>query len=245
MLAAGLGVQRWVPSAVCPCSLGQRLRCVVGGEVSSLSSPHCPGWPHGGLVLVALLICPCCRARPWAVVHQTLSGLVLFPPQGASRAADDAERERRDREERLRHSRNPATRGLPSTASGRLRGTQEAAPPTPLTPTSHTGECAWATASRQALRQPGVLFRTLIGLAAGASPLGVCCCARPRGQTTREQPRDWVRAWVPRGSAPLASPPPRDMNCVPCTANAWRLACGQSAHSPRTRISGCFLGPAH
>uniref|UniRef100_A0A4X1U7B7 non-specific serine/threonine protein kinase n=1 Tax=Sus scrofa TaxID=9823 RepID=A0A4X1U7B7_PIG len=57
---------------------------------------------------------------------------------GASRAADDAERERRDREERLRHSRNPATRGLPSTASGRLRGTQEAAPPTPLTPTSHT-----------------------------------------------------------------------------------------------------------
>ncbi|XP_077829534.1 casein kinase I isoform X1 [Macaca mulatta] len=60
---------------------------------------------------------------------------------GASRAADDAERERRDREERLRHSRNPATRGLPSTASGRLRGTQEVAPPTPLTPTSHTGEC--------------------------------------------------------------------------------------------------------
>ncbi|EDM06924.1 casein kinase 1, delta, isoform CRA_g [Rattus norvegicus] len=57
---------------------------------------------------------------------------------GASRAADDAERERRDREERLRHSRNPATRGLPSTASGRLRGTQEVAPPTPLTPTSHT-----------------------------------------------------------------------------------------------------------
>ncbi|XP_054314259.2 casein kinase I isoform X1 [Pongo pygmaeus] len=59
---------------------------------------------------------------------------------GASRAADDAERERRDREERLRHSRNPATRGLPSTASGRLRGTQEVAPPTPLTPTSHTEE---------------------------------------------------------------------------------------------------------
>ncbi|XP_019654317.2 casein kinase I isoform X4 [Ursus americanus] len=57
---------------------------------------------------------------------------------GASRAADDAERERRDREERLRHSRNPAARGLPSTASGRLRGTQEVAPPTPLTPTSHT-----------------------------------------------------------------------------------------------------------
>ncbi|XP_036159437.1 casein kinase I isoform X3 [Myotis myotis] len=57
---------------------------------------------------------------------------------GASRAADDAERERRDREERLRHSRNPATRGLPSTASGRLRGAQEVAAPTPLTPTSHT-----------------------------------------------------------------------------------------------------------
>lgn len=64
----------------------------------------------------------------------------FLPPQGASRATDDAERERRDREERLRHSRNPATRGLPSTASGRLRGTQEVAPPTPLTPTSHTGE---------------------------------------------------------------------------------------------------------
>lgn len=41
----------------------------------------------------------------------------------------------------MRHSRNPATRGLPSTASGRLRGTQEVAAPTPLTPTSHTGEC--------------------------------------------------------------------------------------------------------
>lgn len=68
------------------------------------------------------------------------AGLTRFPLQGASRAADDAERERRDREERLRHSRNPAARGLPSTASGRLRGTQEVAPPTPLTPTSHTGE---------------------------------------------------------------------------------------------------------
>lgn len=56
---------------------------------------------------------------------------------GASRAADDAERERRDREERLRHSRNPATRGLPSTASGRLRGRRKWLP-TPLTPTSHT-----------------------------------------------------------------------------------------------------------
>ncbi|OPJ79550.1 casein kinase I isoform A [Patagioenas fasciata monilis] len=56
---------------------------------------------------------------------------------GASRAAEDAERERREREERLRHTRNPAVRGLPSTASGRLRGTQDTAPPTPLTPTSH------------------------------------------------------------------------------------------------------------
>jgi hypothetical protein len=70
----------------------------------------------------------------------TTPSFLLFCSQGASRAADDAERERRDREERLRHSRNPATRGLPSTASGRLRGTQEVAPPTPLTPTSHTGE---------------------------------------------------------------------------------------------------------
>ncbi|KAI1232560.1 hypothetical protein IHE44_0007028 [Lamprotornis superbus] len=56
---------------------------------------------------------------------------------GASRAAEDAERERREREERLRHTRNSAVRGLPSTASGRLRGTQDVAPPTPLTPTSH------------------------------------------------------------------------------------------------------------
>ncbi|NXD60654.1 KC1D kinase, partial [Corvus moneduloides] len=56
---------------------------------------------------------------------------------GASRAAEDAEHERREREERLRHTRNPAVRGLPSTASGRLRGTQDVAPPTPLTPTSH------------------------------------------------------------------------------------------------------------
>lgn len=79
------------------------------------------------------------------------SGLTLFPSQGASRAADDAERERRDREERLRHSRNPAARGLPSTASGRLRGTQEVAPPTPLTPTSHTGEWASTTSPQQAL----------------------------------------------------------------------------------------------
>lgn len=60
-------------------------------------------------------------------------------PQGANRAAEEAERERRDREERLRHSRNPAASGIPS-ASGRPRGTQDGAPPTPLTPTSHTGK---------------------------------------------------------------------------------------------------------
>lgn len=59
--------------------------------------------------------------------------------QGANRAAEDAERERRDREERLRHGRNPAARGMPS-ASSRPRGTQDVAPPAPLTPTSHTGE---------------------------------------------------------------------------------------------------------
>ncbi|KAA0705573.1 Casein kinase I isoform delta [Triplophysa tibetana] len=58
---------------------------------------------------------------------------------GANRAAEDPERERRDREERLRHGRNPAPRGMIPTSSGRPRGTQEVAPPTPLTPTSHTG----------------------------------------------------------------------------------------------------------
>ncbi|KAM9457530.1 casein kinase I isoform 1-T1 [Clarias gariepinus] len=57
---------------------------------------------------------------------------------GPNRAAEDAERERRDREERLRHSRNPAARGMPS-ASSRPRPTQDVAPPAPLTPTSHTG----------------------------------------------------------------------------------------------------------
>lgn len=51
---------------------------------------------------------------------------------------EDAERERRDREERLRHGRNPAARGMPS--ASRPRGTQDVAPPAPLTPTSHTGE---------------------------------------------------------------------------------------------------------
>uniref|UniRef100_A0A4W4F070 non-specific serine/threonine protein kinase n=1 Tax=Electrophorus electricus TaxID=8005 RepID=A0A4W4F070_ELEEL len=58
--------------------------------------------------------------------------------KGANRAAEDAERERRDREERLRHGRNPGARGMPA-ASGRPRATQDAAPPTPLTSASHTG----------------------------------------------------------------------------------------------------------
>ncbi|KAG7239764.1 hypothetical protein INR49_028351 [Caranx melampygus] len=56
---------------------------------------------------------------------------------GANRAAEEAERERRDREDRLRHGRNPGARGIPA-VSGRPRGTQDGAPPTPLTPTSHT-----------------------------------------------------------------------------------------------------------
>ncbi|KAM7371279.1 hypothetical protein PAMP_010764 [Pampus punctatissimus] len=56
---------------------------------------------------------------------------------GANRAAEEAERERRDREDRLRHARNPGARGIPA-ASGRPRGAQDGAPPTPLTPTSHT-----------------------------------------------------------------------------------------------------------
>ncbi|TNN50597.1 Casein kinase I isoform delta-B [Liparis tanakae] len=56
---------------------------------------------------------------------------------GANRAAEEAERERRDREDRLRHGRNPVARGIPA-ASGRPRGAQEGAPAAPLTPTSHT-----------------------------------------------------------------------------------------------------------
>uniref|UniRef100_A0A673IDC8 non-specific serine/threonine protein kinase n=1 Tax=Sinocyclocheilus rhinocerous TaxID=307959 RepID=A0A673IDC8_9TELE len=63
---------------------------------------------------------------------------------GANRAAEDPERERRDREERLRHGRNPAARGVMPSSSGRPRGTQEVAPPTPLTPTSHTGNTSTA-----------------------------------------------------------------------------------------------------
>lgn len=104
------------------------------GWLLGWSCPRCPGVFSGwgdSKGLGGFLVSP---VQCWSCV---------FPSQGASRAADDAERERRDREERLRHSRNPATRGLPSTASGRLRGTQEVAPPTPLTPTSHTGECSW------------------------------------------------------------------------------------------------------
>ncbi|KAG7258940.1 hypothetical protein CRUP_000054 [Coryphaenoides rupestris] len=57
---------------------------------------------------------------------------------GANRAAEDAERERREREERLRHGRTPAARAGPS-ASGRPRGAPEVAAPSPLPTTSHTG----------------------------------------------------------------------------------------------------------
>ena len=59
--------------------------------------------------------------------------------QGANRAAEDAERERRECEERLRHGRAPAARAGPS-ASGRPRGAPEVAAPSPLTTTSHTGQ---------------------------------------------------------------------------------------------------------
>lgn len=59
--------------------------------------------------------------------------------QGANRAVEDAERERREREERLRHSRNPGARGMAS-ASGRARAAQDVAAPSPLNPSSHTGK---------------------------------------------------------------------------------------------------------
>lgn len=59
--------------------------------------------------------------------------------QGANRAVEDAERERRERDERMRHSRNPGARGMAS-ASGRARAPQEVAAPSPLNPVSHTGE---------------------------------------------------------------------------------------------------------
>uniref|UniRef100_A0A669DMT4 non-specific serine/threonine protein kinase n=1 Tax=Oreochromis niloticus TaxID=8128 RepID=A0A669DMT4_ORENI len=56
---------------------------------------------------------------------------------GANRAVEDAERERRERDERMRHSRNPGARGMAS-ASGRARAPQEVAAPSPLNPASHT-----------------------------------------------------------------------------------------------------------
>lgn len=59
--------------------------------------------------------------------------------QGANRAVEDTERERREREERLRHSRNPGARGMAS-ASGRARAAQDVAAPSPLNPASHTGQ---------------------------------------------------------------------------------------------------------
>uniref|UniRef100_A0A8C6U588 non-specific serine/threonine protein kinase n=1 Tax=Neogobius melanostomus TaxID=47308 RepID=A0A8C6U588_9GOBI len=49
---------------------------------------------------------------------------------GANRAVEDAERERREREDRLRHGRNPAARGMAS-ASGRARAGQDVAAPSP------------------------------------------------------------------------------------------------------------------
>ncbi|KAF7647708.1 hypothetical protein LDENG_00167810 [Lucifuga dentata] len=57
---------------------------------------------------------------------------------GANRAAEDTEREHREREERLRHSRNPGARGMAS-AAGRARAAQDVTAPSPLNPTSHTG----------------------------------------------------------------------------------------------------------
>lgn len=65
--------------------------------------------------------------------------IIFYCAQGANRAAEEAERERRDREDRLRHGRNPGARAIPA-ASGRPRGAVDGAPPTPLTPTSHTGQ---------------------------------------------------------------------------------------------------------
>lgn len=58
--------------------------------------------------------------------------------QGTNRAVEDAERERREREERLRHGRNPVARGMAS-ASGRARAAQDIAATSPLNPASHTG----------------------------------------------------------------------------------------------------------
>lgn len=61
---------------------------------------------------------------------------------------EDAERERREREERLRHSRNPGARGMAS-ASGRARAAQDAAAPSPLNPASHTGQSAVCPSMRR------------------------------------------------------------------------------------------------
>lgn len=69
---------------------------------------------------------------------QSVHNLFCDLLKGANRAAEEAERERRDRDDRLRHSRNPGAR-VPA-APGRPRGTQEGAVPTPLTPTSQTGQ---------------------------------------------------------------------------------------------------------
>uniref|UniRef100_A0AAX7V9E8 non-specific serine/threonine protein kinase n=1 Tax=Astatotilapia calliptera TaxID=8154 RepID=A0AAX7V9E8_ASTCA len=67
---------------------------------------------------------------------QSVHNLFCDLLKGANRAAEEAERERRDRDDRLRHSRNPGAR-VPA-APGRPRGTQEGTVPTPLTPTSQT-----------------------------------------------------------------------------------------------------------
>lgn len=74
-----------------------------------------------------------------ALCASVFRNVTFIHSQGANRTAEEAERERRERDERMRHGRNPAARGIPA-ASGRPRPTQDGAPPTPLTPTSHTGK---------------------------------------------------------------------------------------------------------
>lgn len=93
--------------------------------------------------------------------------------QGANRAVEDAERERREREDRLRHSRAPAARGLPA-ASGRARATQEVAAPSPLNPASHTGQRSHThthTHTRIASRGRGNGLSEIIQRASSASVL--------------------------------------------------------------------------